>query len=338
MLRSLDNLLAFIVILTIASLFVTIVVQMFSAALNLRGKNLANALALTFQMIDPSLGEKAHQLATRILTDPLFSDSTLTTKDRMSGLGWIAPHKGPWDFFNLRGAAHLAKAIRAEEVYAVLRGLKDRRENAARAEGELAAAQEDLAEAKTAAAKAAAQVRVSEAKSAAGPKLSFDALALQETATRILQALVTPADRAAAVSRQLGTFLDIADGITDAPTKKKLVAAVEDTSATLVVEIDAARAKFAAWFESSMERAEKWFQTHTGVLTVATSLIVALVLQLDAVDIFRQVSISGAAGNSVVESVNQLLKTTDPLTAPDDTLAKRIAKSLDRPRAIPATD
>ena len=56
MLQSIDTLIAFVVIMTVASLFVTIIVQMFSAALSLRGKNLANALAITFQTIDPSLG------------------------------------------------------------------------------------------------------------------------------------------------------------------------------------------------------------------------------------------------------------------------------------------
>ncbi len=217
MLQSIDTLIAFVVIMTVASLFVTIIVQMFSAALSLRGKNLANALALTFQTIDPSLGEKAHQLAAKILTDPFLSDSTLTTKDRMKGLGWIAARKGPWDFFNLRGAGHLANAIRAEEVYAVLRRLQDRRETTVKA--------------------------------------SAEAIALQETATRILQALVTPADEAAT--------------ITDAPVEKRLIAAVEDRSATMVVEIDAGRAKFEAWFGSAQDRAQQWFQLHTRALTIA---------------------------------------------------------------------
>src|ERR1700712_4597435 len=90
MLQSIDTLIAFVLIMTVASLFVTIVVQMFSAALSLRGKNLANALALTFQTIDPALGERAHQLAAKILSDPLLSDSTLTRKDKKKGASWIA--------------------------------------------------------------------------------------------------------------------------------------------------------------------------------------------------------------------------------------------------------
>ena len=52
MLTTLDTVIAFAVIMTVLSLLITLVVQMVSAALSLRGKNLANALALTFQTID----------------------------------------------------------------------------------------------------------------------------------------------------------------------------------------------------------------------------------------------------------------------------------------------
>jgi hypothetical protein len=65
-------------------LLITIIVQMVSAALSLRGKNLANALALTFQTIDPNLQEQAHSLANQILRDPIFSDSVWRAKKRPS--------------------------------------------------------------------------------------------------------------------------------------------------------------------------------------------------------------------------------------------------------------
>ena len=82
MLNTLDTVIAFAVIMTVLSLLITIVVQMVSAALSLRGKNLANALALTFQTIDPNLEEQAHSLANQILRDPIFSDSVWRAKKR----------------------------------------------------------------------------------------------------------------------------------------------------------------------------------------------------------------------------------------------------------------
>src|SRR2546430_15238989 len=82
MLNTLDTVIAFAVIMTVLSLLITIVVQMASAALSLRGKNLANALALTFQTIDPNIGKHAHSLAAQILRDPIFSDSMWRKKER----------------------------------------------------------------------------------------------------------------------------------------------------------------------------------------------------------------------------------------------------------------
>jgi len=82
MLNSIDTVIAFAVIMTVLSLLITIVVQMASAALSLRGKNLANALALTFQTIDPKLQKEAHSLAAQILRDPIFSDSVWRPKNR----------------------------------------------------------------------------------------------------------------------------------------------------------------------------------------------------------------------------------------------------------------
>ncbi len=82
MLSTLDTVIAFAVIMTVLSLLITIIVQMISAAFSLRGKNLANALALTFQTIDPNIGEHAHSLAAQILRDPIFSDSVWRKKNR----------------------------------------------------------------------------------------------------------------------------------------------------------------------------------------------------------------------------------------------------------------
>src|SRR5215475_8979532 len=82
MLNTIDTVIAFAVIMTVLSLLITILVQMVSAALSLRGKNLANALALTFQTIDPKIGEHAHSLAAQILRDPIFSDSIFRRKNR----------------------------------------------------------------------------------------------------------------------------------------------------------------------------------------------------------------------------------------------------------------
>jgi hypothetical protein len=77
MLDSLDTLIAFVLIMLVVSLLITIVVQMVSAALNLRGVNLAQALKRTFGVIDPQSEEHAKQLANYILKGRYLSDSFL---------------------------------------------------------------------------------------------------------------------------------------------------------------------------------------------------------------------------------------------------------------------
>ena len=77
MLDSLDTLIAFTLIFTVVSLLVTIVVQMITSALNLRGCNLSYGLAETFETINPDLAKDAKKLAENLLRDPLLSDKQL---------------------------------------------------------------------------------------------------------------------------------------------------------------------------------------------------------------------------------------------------------------------
>ena len=66
MLDSLDTLIAFVLIITVVSLLITIVVQMITSAFNLRGKNVAWALAETFQTIEPELAVRATGLGKKL--------------------------------------------------------------------------------------------------------------------------------------------------------------------------------------------------------------------------------------------------------------------------------
>ncbi len=276
MLQSIDTLIAFVVIMTVASLFVTILVQMFSAALSLRGKNLANALALTFQTIAPSVGKGAHQLAAKILSDPIFSDSTRTDKDRTVARPKETTQKdNPWHFAELSGATKLASAIRPAEVYAALKRL--------------------------------AEVRG------------------DPSAKKILDALMVPKDEAELIETQLASFKEVAAQIPDGPTKNKLLDLVENTPAEYMMRADAARLKFESWFTSATDRAQQWFQLHTRGLSIAMSVLIALFLQLDAVEIFHFVSTNAAGRAALVASTDKLLKETETVSDSKGGLIKRIA-------------
>ncbi len=274
MLQSIDTLIAFVLIMTVASLFVTIIVQMFSSALSLRGKNLANALALTFQTIAPSLKENAHLLAAKILTDPLFSDSTMTKKDRLKNARAFIARERAWTFGDLIGASHLASAIRPEEVYAALQRLSEMPRS---------------------------EPRTHPAKGAAEPKLSDEMKTLRESADEILKALASSGKKMAAIGRGA----------------------------------DAALENFEAWFATAQDRAQQWFQVHTRALTIAASILIALLLQLDAVEIFHFVSTDAAARNALVASADQVVKQADGALDEKGGLLKRIADAATKPGQPP---
>src|SRR5207247_8908337 len=77
MLDSLDTLIAFILIMLVVSLWITIAVQMAASLLNLRSLNLAYGLKRTFTVIVPDSYENAKKLVDFILKGQFLSDSFL---------------------------------------------------------------------------------------------------------------------------------------------------------------------------------------------------------------------------------------------------------------------
>lgn len=100
MLDNLDSLIGFALIFTVVSLLVTIVVQLITTALSLRGYNLRWALAETFEAIAPTLkaesGALGMKIANHVLRDELLSDKQFLF------------HTG------------LATAVRSDELFGVL--------------------------------------------------------------------------------------------------------------------------------------------------------------------------------------------------------------------------
>ena len=84
MLKQLDVLIGFVVVMSIVSLFVTTITQTISSLLCLRGENLLEALRAMMRRIDPTLGVgTARELAGYILTRPVISDSMLSMSTKV---------------------------------------------------------------------------------------------------------------------------------------------------------------------------------------------------------------------------------------------------------------
>ncbi len=73
-----DTIFAFVVILAGVSLLVTILVQMASAFVSLRGSNLRWGIKTLIANADPDLAPRAEEIAEKILHHPLISDSTFS--------------------------------------------------------------------------------------------------------------------------------------------------------------------------------------------------------------------------------------------------------------------
>ena len=352
MLSTLDTIIAFAVIMTVLSLLITIVVQMVSAALSLRGKNLANALALTFQTIDPKLKEQAQSLANQILRDPIFSDSIWRSKERP-----------------LRGNAATQAQARVERAE---KDLQLATEQLAAASAGDAAAIKQATETRDQAQKAldSAKTALDEAKKNAGvetltvkdnrttPWGVFSSLRdatalgsairpgeiyrivheiadltkteaailnvcpeLVDAANRLLGSLAKPDQPAEESKTKLEAIEKIAKIFTTPEQQKAVLDSLANFGVTVERATTEAYDRFQRWFGSAQDRAEQWFQTHVRVVTIICSIFAAFVLQLDTAEIYRQLRDQPKLVEALVKSAPGVLEKGGEIVEPSDTPA-----------------
>jgi hypothetical protein len=295
MLNTLDTVIAFAVIMTVLSLLITLVVQMVSAALSLRGKNLANALALTFQTIDPTIGKYAHSLAAQILRDPIFSDSLWRTKNR-------------------------SVDENAQKFIAAQRKLRDARLRRPDDPNRADAISKATAEVNT----AKAAVTIPDVTPNREKPWGFWAIPWggpMQIATairpgeiyRVLQEMreMTPEEAQlldipgelpekargliAALHRLDLPALESRVKLKDIAAAAKIFAPEQQTAvlgalgsfgATVERATTQAYDRFQRWFGSGQDRAEQWFQIHVRMVTIVAAIVVSVFLQLDTVEIY----------------------------------------------------
>jgi len=296
-LKSFDVIIAFVTILTICSLFVMIAVQMVSAALSLRGKNLANALAQTFQTVAPELKEKAHQLAQAILSDPLLSDSMWKDRHHDSTCDWVQTKQ--WSaFWPHLDAMKLANAIRPEEVLAALKKLADLK---APVEGANAAQTVDARQ-----------------------------QLLANAASQLLGAIGLP-DTVA--KDKLSAVLTIVDTVGDDGLKNALTNAVSNASGKLVSVIHTVDERLTGWLNAAQDRSQHWFQTQTRNITIAASIALAFVCQIDAVELFRFVSTDANARKALVDASAKIVAESGDALDDQGGLPSRVAAAWNQSHA-----
>jgi hypothetical protein len=336
MLNTLDTVIAFAVIMTVLSLLITIIAQMVSAALSLRGKNLANALSLTFQTIDPNIGEYADSLAAQILRDPIFSDSIWRKKSRLVPMVSDAGTQG---------------LITAERRLKVAeRDLADNHNDAAKQQA-VDDAKKAVEEAKPGAkVRAVTPNRMKQWKfwtlrgatllgSAIRPgeiyRMLHEIADLTETeaalrdippelvkkSTALLATLRTRDQPAVESEEKLETINRTANLFSTLEQKKAVVDALTNFGATVERATTVAYDRFQRWFGSAQDRAEQWFQTHMRLVTIFFSVVTAFLLQLDTGDIYRQLRDQPKLVEALVKSAPGVLEKGGTVVDPGDTPA-----------------
>ena len=335
MLNTIDTVIAFAVIMTVLSLIITIVVQMVSTTFSLRGKNLANALALTFQTIDPKVGEHAHSLAAQILRDPIFSDSLWRAKNRVK----VNPDP---DTQALIDEERKLKQAEASLVDDPTDTGKQATVKAAQKKVIMASAMVTIpmvvqnrmapwgffSKLKDATALGSA-IRPGEIYRIIH---EFADLTPTEAALRdippdliqksvdLLACLKTRDQPAQESEDKLELIKKVADIFVTEQQQKAVLESLANFGATVERATTEAYDRFQRWFGSAQDRAEQWFQTHVRLVTVVCSICAAFVLQLDTSEIYGQLRANPMltqglqkAASSVIEEGTKIL---DPKNAP----------------------
>ena len=375
MLNTLDIVIGFAVIMTVLSLLITILVQMVSTGLALRGKNLANALSLTFQTIDPKIGQQAHSLAAQILRDPIFSDSIWRKKSRIAGTAtqvFLEVER------KIALAAHLTSV--AEKVRGAVpavtgnpgklaalvnveRELKETTQAwVTAADGEikeLARKAMEAASGKVASARAITKVPEVKANrtepwgfwtwpsngarqlgTAIRPgevyrvlhelaELTETEAALREIPpelvnnARMLVAALTKRDRPTTEAQQkLALLNSVSNYFKDSPGQQAgVVNSLPNLGATVERATTQAYDRFQRWFGSGQDRAEQWFQTHMRGVTIVMAVLTAFLLQLDTVDIYRQLRDQPALTAALVKAAPGVIEQGGTILDPLNTAA-----------------
>jgi hypothetical protein len=276
MLESVDTLIAFILIMLVVSLLITIAVQLTVTALNLRGVNLLSGLASAFAVIDPNIEKKRKELARFVLRSRLLSDSFLPN---WSVLRW-------WQ---------RASAVRPQEIFDAIHRIAIGKEPVGKDPRNPTHSERALKDIATSLLIA----------------LGMDQKTLADATKKITDAEETANTLAANANKALDLILDanirqkVQNEVNTAVTSvtsalRTAGTAAADQIVKNAVTIDDAYKKFHKWTCICEERAQQWLTMHTRILTIIFAFVAAFWLQLDTVEIFRFVSSNKPARDKLV--------------------------------------
>jgi hypothetical protein len=276
MLKQLDTLIGFVVIMSFISLLIMTVTQVLSALFGLRGKNLADALEAMLYKIDPTICDKPQNLgkslADYVLTHPVISDSTLSMKK-------------PWPNLWRR-----ASAIRADEFLQILKDVADSAPSSQRGAEQSTTSRTEA-------------VATSSRKRGEKPTPEELAAAARGVINLLKKPTVHTAQEGKPAKQQHR----------EAHSSRRITPGNETEKTDGTAAPDATLVNFEKWFKSAQDRAQQWFATHTRLITVTVSVLLAFVLQLDAPQLLHRISSDADVRSKLVAQADTVQKQTDAL-------------------------
>lgn len=283
MLKSVDILIGFSVIMLVVSMSVTLIIQWIVHISGMRGKELLKGLTALLQQIDPKLltPEYAEAIATKILTNPMLA----------------------------RFGEKLAEVVQREELIKTVLEI---------AAGAAAPSPQP-----------AAPVAGSDAASPAAPPAQANIPLTAEQA--LAQALAKlgipdPGQKLDAI-RLVAMRLEA--------SHPELATHVREAQAVITAAESQFVAKVNGWFDPTMDRVSQSFANHSHYWTAGVSLLLALLLQIDAFKLVNRLAIDDTLRASLV-SVGPKISppqgsgpATPPATPPDATSDEQI-KTLEK--------
>ena len=318
MLDSIDTIIAFVTIMLVVSILITVAVQIASTLLNLRGKNLVKGMIHTVTVIIPGLEDRAKDLVKQILSGPLLSDSSVRKSTKR-----VASAARPDEVFD---------AIHRIATGRVPAALPELRENARLLLKGLGLTDADLDH-------ATAQV----AAATGAQEVTNTVKQLKDNAAAVIQQL--PPEQQATVQAAVSAISDRLNSYETAAVQQ-----LHQNAAAVAQAVEVAYKKFKYWFEVGQERAQQWFTTHTRWWTVGFAIVFAFWFQLDTIEIFKLVSTNRAVRDALVAQSTNVTRQAEKILGDSSTvlqqafstwktgLADDKAKMAVEKVAVPATD
>ena len=314
-LEHLDTLIAFAAVMAMVSLFITALTQMFSALIGLRGHNLRVGLQTMLESLDPALRDHAAAISEQVLLHPLISDSMLTRRDNFLAkslpIRWLLESEATGPALKkfilpIANRWKLATTLRGDEFVDVLQKLAESLP--------VDAAWRDQIKKAAQAAQALELLTVGQWR-----KVPV------ETQAQALAGLVqTIAGLKPEWKEELENAQKVIAAFTaqnlDGPANLKTAARILHTLAALIHLDETLRQKglqltdeIDHWFDKTMTRVSQHFSMHTRLTTVTFAVIVALGLQLDALELLKRLSSDAELRTRLVSSAETLSKKADEM-------------------------